>query len=99
LIDLYREALNTLRVAILLWGSLVIFVGIAQAVLETLRSGSGQAVAGRIVSHTSLGLEFFVGATILNLILHPTWIAVAATVLTIVTRKLVTLSLGRAARR
>ena len=46
----------------------------------------------------ALGLEFFVGATILNLILRPTWAAVAITALTIAVRKLITLSLGRLAR-
>jgi uncharacterized membrane protein len=49
-------------------------------------------------SHAALGLEFFVGATILNLVLRPTWTAVATTALTIVVRKLLTFSLGRAAR-
>jgi uncharacterized membrane protein len=46
----------------------------------------------------SLGLEFFVGATILNLILNPTWTAVGTTALTIVTRKLITLSFDRLAQ-
>jgi uncharacterized membrane protein len=44
------------------------------------------------------GLEFFIGATILNLVLNPTW-AAQMTVLTIVVRKLVTLSFDRLARR
>ena len=59
---------------------------------------SGAPVARQIGSHAALGLEFFVGATILNLVLRPTWTAVATTALTIVVRKLLTFSLGRAAR-
>ena len=52
-----------------------------------------------MASHVALGLEFFIGATILNLVLNPTWAAAQMTVLTIVVRKLVTLSLDRLARR
>jgi uncharacterized membrane protein len=48
--------------------------------------------------HVALDLEFFIGATILKLILSPTWRAVATTNLTIMVRKLVTLSLGRSGK-
>ena len=51
-------------------------------------------VARRLGEHVALGLELFIGVTILNLILNPTWAAVATTTLTIVVRNLVTLSLG-----
>jgi uncharacterized membrane protein len=44
------------------------------------------------LDHAALGLEFFVGATILNLVLNPTWMAVAA--ITITMRRLITFSLG-----
>ncbi len=46
----------------------------------------------------SLGLEFFIGAGLLNLMLNPTWATVTTAAVIIVTRKLVTLSLGQLAR-
>jgi uncharacterized membrane protein len=51
-----------------------------------------------VAAHTELALEFFVGATILNLILTPTWLAIQTAAVTIAVRKLITLSLGRLAR-
>jgi uncharacterized membrane protein len=71
------------------------FVGIAAAPLRAREAGSRGHVAWRMGEHVALGLEFFIGVTILNLIINTTWEAVAT--LTIVVRKLVTLSLGRAA--
>ena len=53
-------------------------------------------VAGQILGHAPLGLEFFVGVTILNLVLNPTLTAVATTATTILVRKLLTFSLGMA---
>jgi uncharacterized membrane protein len=79
-------------------GSLVIFLGIVRAAPEALGAGGRSRVARRIGDHASLGLEFFVAATILNLILNPTWLAVATTALTIAIRQLLTLSLRSAAR-
>ena len=96
--ELYRAAVDVLRMFMLLVGSAVIFIGIARGLLEARGAGGRGRVARRIATHASLGLEFFVGATILNLILRPTWAAVAATAVTIVVRKLITLSLGRSAR-
>jgi uncharacterized membrane protein len=96
--DLYYAALNVLRTSLLLVGSLLIFAGLVQAALEALRHGSGPMVPRQIVAHAALGLEFFIGAGILNLILNPTWAVVSATALIIVTRKLVTLSLNRLAQ-
>ncbi len=96
--ELYRAAVDVLRMFMLLAGSAVIFIGIARGLLEARGAGGRGRVARRIATHASLGLEFFVGATILNLILRPTWAAVAATAVTIVMRKLITLSLGRSAR-
>ncbi len=61
------------------------------------RAGGQGRVARRIGAHAALGLEFFVGATILNLVLRPTWAAVATAALTIVVRKLITTSLARSA--
>ena len=93
----YHAAVDGLRVFSLVAGSLVIFVGIVAATLEARGAGGRGRVARRIGEHAALGLEFFIGATILNLILNPTWGAVATTALTLVVRKLVTLSLGRSA--
>ena len=89
---MYHAALDTLRMASLLAGSVVIFAGIAQAAFEARGAGGRGRVARRITDHAALGLEFFIGATILNLILNPTWTAVAATAITIAVRQLITLS-------
>ncbi len=91
--DLYYGALNALRMIALSAGSLVILLGIMQAARGAWGVGDRGRVARRITEHAALGLEFFVGATILNLILNPTWMAVAATALTITVRQLITLSL------
>ena len=96
--ETYYAAVNVLRVGMLAVGSLVIFIGIGQAALEAPRVVSGHLVARRLLPHVALGLEFYVGATILNLILNPTWTAVATTALTVVTRKLITLSFNRMAQ-
>ena len=96
--DLYYAGLNVLRTSLLLAGSAVVFVGIARAILEALHEGPGPRVPQQITAHMALGLEFFIGASILNLILNPTWPVVAATALIILTRKLITLSLNRLAR-
>lgn len=82
--------------ASLLAGSVVIFLGILRATPEAVGPGGRSRVARRIGDHASLGLEFFVAATILNLILNPTWTAVAATVATITIRQLLTVSLRSA---
>src|SRR5215216_7993561 len=95
---LYHAALDTLRMASLLAGSLIIFAGIARATLEARGAGDRGRVARQITDHAALGLEFFVGATILNLILNPTWIAVATTSITIAVRQLITLSFRRLAQ-
>ena len=95
---LYDAAVNALRMFALLAGSLVIFLGIMHATLEARAAGGRSRVAQQITGHATLGLEFFVGATILNLVLNPTWMAVAATGLTIAVRQLITLSFKRLAR-
>ena len=77
----------------LLAGSLVIFLGILRAASESRGAGGRARAARRIGDHAALGLEFFVAATILNLMLNPTWTAVAATAFTIAIRQLLTLSL------
>jgi uncharacterized membrane protein len=74
-------------------GSLVIFLGILRAASESRGAGDRARAARRIGDHAALGLEFFVAATILTLMLDPTWTAVAATAFTIAIRQLLTLSL------
>ena len=96
--SLYDAALNYLRMFALLAGSLVIFLGIMQATREAWGAGGRGRVARRITDHAALGLEFFVGATIMNMILNPTWTAVALTALTIAIRQLITLSFKIQAR-
>ena len=81
------------RMVSLLAGSLVIFLGILRAASESRGAGGRARAARRIGDHAALGLEFFVAATILNLMLNPTWTAVAAAAFTIAIRQLLTLSL------
>jgi uncharacterized membrane protein len=96
--DLYHTVVNTLRMASLLAGSLIIFAGIMQAILVARGAGGRVRVARQITNHAALGLEFFVGATILNLILNPTWTAVATTAVTIAARQLITITFRSLAR-
>ncbi len=96
--DLYREVIHLLRLFSLMVGSAVIFAGIVRGALVARGAGGRRRVAGQILGHASLGLEFFVGATLLNLVLDPTLTAAATTATTIVVRKLLTFSLGLAAR-
>jgi uncharacterized membrane protein len=95
---LYYTAVSTLRMASLLAGGLIVIAGIARAALEARGVGGRGRVARQITDHAALGLEFFVGATILNLILNPTWTAVATTAVTIAARQLITLSFRSLAR-
>ncbi len=74
-------------------GVVIVFIGIARSVPAMRGSGGRRRVARLLGDHAALGLDFFVGATILNLILNYTWTAVATTALTILVRKLITLSL------
>ena len=97
--ELYYTAVNIVRLFILVAGSLVIFVGVVQVILEARGAGASVRAARSMGTHAALGLEFFVGATLLNLILNPTWVAVATTALTLVVRKLITLSLRNPAQR
>ena len=95
--DLYRAAVDVLRMSLLLTGSVVISIGLAQAALRAFRNRSTHLAARQVLTAVALGLEFFIGATILNLILNPTWAAVQTIALTIVVRKLITLSFNRIA--
>jgi len=94
-VDSYYAAVDAVRMASLLAGTLVILLGILRAARS---AGSRGRVARQIADHAALGLEFFVAATILNLMLNPTWTAVAATTFTIAIRQLLTLSLRSVAQ-
>lgn len=96
--ELYREAVSSLRVLALAVGTLVIFLGIMRATRVASGAGGRSRAAGSILEHASLGLESFVGATLLNLVLNPTLTAAATTATTIVVRKPLTFSLGLATR-
>ena len=96
--DVHHTGLEILRMSLLMIGSVVFLLGVARGALGALRERSGHPVARHVEAHTELGLEFFVGSTVLNLVLNPTWAAVQTTAVTIVVRKLVTLSLDRLAR-
>ena len=96
--EAYQAALGTARILLLFVGSFVITFGIARALFAVQGPGGRVRVAQRIGEHAALGLDYFVGATILNLALNPTWAAVATTALTIAIRKTLTFSLGRSAR-
>lgn len=91
--ETYHAALDALRLISLLAGSLVIFLGIVRSTPEAIGAGGRTRVARRIREHASLGLEFFVAATIFNLVLDPTWVAVAVTASTVAIRQLLILSL------
>ncbi|MDQ3795340.1 MAG: DUF1622 domain-containing protein [Actinomycetota bacterium] len=92
--NLYHTAIELLRIFALVVGILIIFAGVARGAVEARGAGGRDRAARRITEGAALGLEFFIGATILNLILNPTWPAVATTALTILVRQLLTLSLG-----
>jgi uncharacterized membrane protein len=69
----YHAVVDGLRIFSLVAGSLVIFVGIAAGPLKAREAGGRGHVARRMGEHVALGLEFFIGATILNLVINPTW--------------------------
>jgi uncharacterized membrane protein len=94
----YQAALGTARILILFVGSFIIVFGIARALPAACGPGGRARVARQIGEHAALGLDYFVGATLLNLVLNPTWAAVGTTALTMAIRKTLTLSLGRSAR-
>lgn len=94
----YQAALGTARILLLFVGSFIIVFGIARALPAARGPGGPARVARRIGENAALGLDYFVGATILNLALNPTWVAIATTAITIAVRKTLTFSLGRSAR-
>ena len=96
--EAYQAAVELLRVFALAVGSLIISAGIVRAALLARGPGGRGRAARRMLDHASLGLDFFVAATLLNLAINGTWTAVAATALTIIVRKLLTFSLGLVGR-
>ena len=90
----YDAVVDFLRAFALAVGSAVIFSGIVRGALVAGGPGGRSRVARQIGEHAALGLDFFIGATLLNLAINPTLVTAATTALTIVVRKLVTLSLG-----
>jgi uncharacterized membrane protein len=92
-VEVYETVVNLLLAFALAVGSAVIFAGIVRGALVARGPGGRIRVARQIGEHAALGLDFFVGATLLNLAINPTLVSAATTALTIVVRKLVTLSL------
>jgi uncharacterized membrane protein len=97
-VEAYQAAVELLRVFALAVGSLIISAGIVRAALLARGPGGRGRAARRMLDHASLGLDFFVAATLLNLAINGTWTAVAATAITIIVRKLLTFSLGLVGR-
>ena len=92
--NVFYGAVDLMRMFALGVGSFVIFAGIARGA-QVARGAGGRARAARqIGEHAALGLDLFVGATLLNLAINPTWTAVATTAITIIVRKLLTFSVG-----
>ncbi len=92
--EIYESAVNLLRMLALAVGSVVIFAGIARGALVARGPGGRVRAARQIGEHAALGLDLFVGATLLNLAINPTWTAAATTAITIIVRKLLTFSVG-----
>jgi uncharacterized membrane protein len=95
--DFYYAAVDAMRLFALSVGSFVILVGIARSFV--VARGTGARPARQIGEHAALGLDLFIGATLLNLAIDPTWTALATTATIIVVRKLLTISLSLPRRR
>jgi uncharacterized membrane protein len=97
-LDLYLGSVSFVRMVALAAGVAVVFVGIARGA-GVARGGGGRARAAREMgSHAALGLEFFVGATLLHFVIDPSLAAAAMAALTIAVRKLLTYAVGLATR-
>ena len=96
--DIYYAAVNLMRLFALAVGILIVSLGVARAALVAQGPGGRGRAARKMLDHASLGLDFFVAATLLNLAINGTWMAVAATAITIAVRKLLTFSLGLVGR-
>jgi uncharacterized membrane protein len=93
-VDPYFGALGALRAVALLAGAAVIFAGIARGAVLARGAGGRARAAREIGGHAALGLDLFVGATLLNLAINATLTAAAMTAITIVVRKLLTYAIG-----
>jgi uncharacterized membrane protein len=93
-VDIYYAAVDFMRLFALGAGSFVVFAGIARGALVARGAGGRARVARQIGDHAALGLDLFVGATLLNLAINSTWTAIATTAIVIVVRKLLTFSVG-----
>ena len=96
--EAYQAIVELLRACALVVGGLIVSAGIVRAALVARGPGGRGRAARRMLDHASLGLDYFVAATLLNLAINGTWTAVAATALTIIVRKLLTFSLGLVGR-
>ena len=92
--DVYYGGVDFMRLFAISVGSFVIFAGIVRGALVARGAGGRARAARQIGEHAALGLDLFVGATLLNLAINPTWTAAATTAITIVVRKLLTFSVG-----
>src|SRR5215212_605915 len=90
--DIYYAVVDLMRLFALSAGSFVIFTGIVRGVMAA-RGGRARA-ARQIGEDAALGLDLFVGATLLNLAINSTWTAIATTAIVIVVRKLLTFLVG-----
>ena len=91
---IYYAAVDLMRLFALGAGSFVIFAGIASGVWVARGAGGRARAARQIGEHAALGLDLFVGATLLNLAINSTWTAIATTAIVIVVRKMLTFSVG-----
>ena len=92
--DIYYAAVDLMRLFALGAGSFVIFAGLVRGVMAVRGTGGRARAARQIGEDAALGLDLFVGATLLNLAINSTWPAIATTAIVIVVRKLLTLSVG-----
>jgi uncharacterized membrane protein len=97
-VQAYQAIVELLRACALVVGGLIVSAGIVRAALVARGPGGRGRAARRMLDHASLGLDYFVAATLLNLAINGTWTAVAVTALTIAVRKLLTFSLGLVGR-
>ena len=96
--EAYQAIVELLRACALVVGGLIVSTGIVRAALVARGPGGRGRAARRMLDHASLGLDYFVAATLLNLAINGTLPAVAATAITIAARKLLTYSLGLVGR-
>jgi uncharacterized membrane protein len=97
-VEAYQAIVELLRACALVVGGLIVSAGIVRAALVARGPGGRGRAARRMLDHASLGLDFFVAATLLNLAINGTLPAVAATAITIAVRMMLTYSLALVGR-